>query len=493
MSPTKAVFEKDTQHEKHEDELDLDDPATRLAVARHQFGLNNQKYDDGLQCYPIFNYQVDAPHDESDDQKVGLAKRGFITKDGGAWKAEDQNYESSVPIVPIDHKFGQYKGVNISIEVSDTFVFDSPEVMRDAMRGDIGPDDGSYIYSRSCNPTVLYLGSYLAAMENTESAYCTSSGMSAITAVMMHVCKTGGHVVCAKAIYGGTHFLLSNFLPDKCNITTTFVDITDLDEVENAIVAGKTDVLYFESISNPALMVANIPALCKIAHDKGAMVVVDNTFTPMIISPSKLGADVVIHSLTKYVSGGADIIAGAICGTAGLVKGMISFSGGPLMMLGPTMNPKEAFELVERMSHMRLRIKKQCNRAMKLAQRMKNELKLNVIYPGLEDHPQHHLLAGMKNEDYGFGAMLCIDMGTTKRAFDLVRNLKKENFGFLAISLGYYENLISCPGSLVSETTQQPKKQGHISPGLIRISVGYIDTLETKWKQFKKAYKAINN
>lgn len=134
--------------------------------------------------------------------------------------------------------------------------------------------------------------------------------MSAISSALLQLCDTGGHVVAAKTLYGGTYALLKNFFQKKCNITTTFVDILDPDEVKNAIIEGKTSVLYFESISNPTLTVANIPELSKIAHEKGVKVVVDNTFAPMILSPAKLGADVVVLSISKYISGEADIIAG---------------------------------------------------------------------------------------------------------------------------------------------------------------------------------------
>jgi len=136
--------------------------------------------------------------------------------------------------------------------------------------------------------------------------------MSAISSVLLQLCSSGGHMVASRTLYGGTHALLTHFLPRACNITTTFVDINDHEMVKNAMVEGQTKVLYFESISNPTLTVANIPELSRIAHDKGATVVVDNTFSPMVLSPARLGADVVVHSISKFISGGADIIAGIL-------------------------------------------------------------------------------------------------------------------------------------------------------------------------------------
>lgn len=301
-------------------------------------------------------------------------------------------------------------------------------------------------------------------------------------------------MVASATVYGGTHALLSHFLPRACNITTTFVNITDLDMVKNAIIKGKTKVLYFESMSNPTLTVSNIPELSRIAHDKGVMVVVDNTFAPVVLSPTRLGADVVVHSITKFISGGADIIAGAICGPASLVNSMMDLHQGTLMLLGPTMNAKVAFELSGRIPHLGLRMKEHCHRAMEFATRMK-KLGLKVIYPGLEDHPQHELLKSMANKDYGFGALLCVDMETEERANRLMNHLQNfTQFGLMAVSLGYYETLMSVSGSSTSsEMSAEEKKLAGISPGLIRMSVGYIGTLEQKWSQFEKALSKMQD
>ncbi|CAN1779275.1 Methionine gamma-lyase [Linum perenne] len=193
----------------------------------------------------------------------------------------------------------------MSIEASATFTVMEPETMSRMFSGELGPDRDHFIYSRHFNPTVLNLSRQIAALEGTEAAYCTASA-----SVMMQLCNSGGHVVASSKLYGGTHALLSHFLPRACNITTSFIDIADVEAVESAMVEGKTNVLYFESISNPTLTVANIPELSRIAHDKGVKVVVDNTFAPMVLSPARLGADVVVHSVTKFISGAADIVAG---------------------------------------------------------------------------------------------------------------------------------------------------------------------------------------
>lgn len=208
------------------------------------------------------------------------------------------------------HEFGEHGGVNMSIEASATFTVMEPETMRRLFSGELGPDRDFFIYSRHFNPTVLNLGRLMAAMEGTEAAYCTASGMSAISSVLLQLVGAGGHVVASRTLYGGTHALLTHFLSRACGITTTFVDIRDHDSIREAIEVGKTKVVYLESMSNPTLTVADIPEVCRIGHEKGVMVVVDNTFAPMVLSPARLGADVVVHSISKFISGGADIIAG---------------------------------------------------------------------------------------------------------------------------------------------------------------------------------------
>ncbi|CAK9169312.1 unnamed protein product [Ilex paraguariensis] len=411
------------------------------------------------------------------------------------------------------HVFGEYGGVNMSIEASTAFRFMKSENMSRMFTGELGPDGDYFIHSRHSNPTVRNLSRRLAALEGTEAAYCTASGirrlaalegteaayctasgMSAISSVLLQLCSPGGHMVASRAVYGGSHALLTHFLPRACNITTTFVDIRDHDMVKEGIAEGRTKVLYFEAVSNPTLMVANVPELCRIAHEKGVMVVVDNTFSPMVLSPARLGADVVVHSISKYISGGADISAGAVCGPKSLVNSMVDLHQGALVLLGPTMNAKVAFELSERIPHLSLRMKEHCNRALVYATRMK-KLGLKVIYPGLQDHPDHDLLKSMANQDYGYGGILCVDMETEERAnrlMDLLQN--RTQFGFMAVSSGYYETLMSCSGSSTSiELNTKEKALAGISPGLVRMSIGYSGTLEQKWSQLEKALSEMKD
>ncbi|KAL8539943.1 hypothetical protein ACS0TY_001521 [Phlomoides rotata] len=403
-------------------------------------------------------------------------------------KRSDEDEDPAAALANCRHEFGEHGGVNMSIEASATFTVMDPDNLRRMFAGELGHDRDFFIYSRHFNPTVLNLSRLMAAMEGTEEAYCTASGMSAISAVLLQLCRSGGHVVASQSLYGGTHALLTHFLPRACNIKTSFVDIRDHEMVGRAIVDGRTTVLYMEAMSNPTLAVANVPELCRIAHDKGVTVVVDNTFAPMVMSPARQGADVVVHSISKYISGGADIIAGAICGPSRLVKSMMDLQQGSLMLLGPTMNPKVAFELSERLPHLGLRMREHCNRALVYARRMQN-LGFNVIYPGLENHADHNLMKFIANTDYGYGGILCLDMETEEKANQLMNLLQNcTQFGLMAVSLGYYETLMSCSGSSTSsEMNDQEKALAGISPGLVRMSIGYNGTLEQKWTQFENA------
>ena len=226
-------------------------------------------------------------------------------------KARRREADPAAALASARHEFGEHGGVNMSIEASATFTVMEPDTMRRLFAGELGPDRGDmYIYSRHFNPTVLALGRQMAALEGTEAAYCTASGMSAISAVLMQLVGAGGHVVASRCLYGGTHALLARFLPRTSGVRATFVDADDEAAVRAAVVPGETRVVYVETMSNPTLAVADIPMLARVAHEAGAKLVVDNTFTPVVVSPARLGADVVVHSVSKFISGGGDIIAG---------------------------------------------------------------------------------------------------------------------------------------------------------------------------------------
>jgi methionine-gamma-lyase len=379
------------------------------------------------------------------------------------------------------HEFGEHGGVNMSIEASSTFTVMEPGTMPEMFQGLKGHDAGCYLYGRHFNPTVYNLGRQLAAIEGTEAAYCTASGMG----------EAGDHIVASNAVYGGTYALMHDFLPEKAGITTTFVDITDLNAVRNAT-TDKTRLIYTESVSNPTLRVADIPKLAAIAHPAGAELVVDNTFSPLILSPVTLGADVVVHSMTKFISGMSDVIAGAVCGREAFIESLMDLHKGSFMLLGPTMDPQVASKISLRIPHLPIRMTAHGERALALAERLQDG-GINVGYPGLADHPDRPLFDELRCPDYGYGGVLTIDMGdqeTANRLMALLQN--KYRFGFMAVSLGYFDTLMSCSGSSTSsELTDDDKSEAGISPGLVRMSIGYTGTLEQRWRQLKDALDEI--
>jgi len=389
------------------------------------------------------------------------------------------------------HEFGEHGGVNMSVEASTTFTVMTPGTMPELFAGRKTAPEGCYLYGRHFNPTVYQLGRQLAAIEGTEAAYCAASGMAAISAAILQLCSSGDHVVASNTVYGGTYALLHDFLPTKANINSTFVEITNLAAVEAAI-TDKTRVIYAESIANPTLRVADIPRLAALARAHDIQLLVDNTFSPLLLSPASLGADVVVHSMTKFINGASDIIAGAVCGSTEFVQGLMDLHQGPLMMLGPTMDPTIAAKISLRIPHLALRVTEHARRAEVFADRL-HQLGVPVAYPGLSNHPDYDLIQELRCEDYGFGGILTLDLGSEEKANDLMDVLQnKYGFGFMAVSLGYFDTLMSCPGSSTSsEMTDEDMSSAGIGEGLVRISVGYTGTVEQRWQQLESALMDI--
>jgi len=366
--------------------------------------------------------------------------------------------------------------------------------MGDIFSGERGPDKGGcYVYGRSFNPTVRALSAQLAALEDTEAAYATASGMSAITCALLGVCSSGDHIVASNRVYGGTHALLQHFLPAKANITTTFVDITDVQAVKRAIRIN-TKVVYTEAMSNPTLKIAPLPELAAVAHGEGALLMVDNTFTPCIITPTHFGADVVVHSLTKFISGASDIIAGVVCGSQAFINSLMGLQDGSLMLTGPTMDPHIAAQLALRLPHLGLRMAEHSRRALAMAELLLR-MGAQVTYPGLPSHPQHALLMQLSNKGWGLGGVLGIDVGSKEAAHDFMERLQnKHSFGLMAVSLGYFDTLMSASAhSTSSELDPIAMVAGGISTGYVRMSVGLTSSLEQRLVQLEEAVRFISS
>jgi methionine-gamma-lyase len=383
----------------------------------------------------------------------------------------------------------------MSIEASSTFTVLSADTMPEIFQGRRGPSEsggGCFLYGRHFNPTVFVLGKQLASLEGAEDGYCTASGMGAISSVIMQLCGQGGHVVSSNTVYGGTFALLKDYLPAKTGLEVSLVNLQDLRGVEAAF-TPETKLLYAESIANPTLRVADISRLAQIAHAHDAQLVVDNTFSPLMLSPIRLGADIVVHSLTKFINGASDIIAGAICGRTEFITSLMDLHTGSLMLLGPTMDPRTAFNISMRLPHLGLRMTEHSRRALVFATRLR-EMGLKVTYPGLPDHPDHGLLKRLANTAFGFGGLFCLDLERTELANEFMEILQNEHgFGFMAVSLGYFESLMSCSAATTSsELSEEDQKSAGISPGLVRISIGYTGSLEQRWNQFKSALDSLD-
>jgi methionine-gamma-lyase len=359
--------------------------------------------------------------------------------------------------------------------------------MIDTFEGNL---EGCYLYSRHSSPSNLYLGQALAAMEGTETATVTASGMGAISTVLLQLCGQDDHIVSSRTIYGGTYAFLKNFIP-RFGLSTSFVDITDLDKVR-ASIQKNTKVLYCESVSNPLLEVADIKALAEIAKEHNLQLVVDNTFSPMQIAPAILGADIVIHSLTKFINGSSDTVGGAICGTNELVDSLRNVNNGAGMLLGPVMDSLRSASILKNMRTLHIRMKKHSENALFLAEKFERD-GYKVMYPGLKSHPQHELYKSLYNPEYGFGGLLTIDAGSLEKADELMELMQKRNLGYLAVSLGFYKTLFNAPGTATSsEIPDEEQVTMGLTEGLIRFSIGLDNHIERTYEEMKNCMESLN-
>ena len=377
-------------------------------------------------------------------------------------------------------QFGEFGDVNPSVTDSATYTFLEARTMTDTF---LGETEGCYLYSRHWNPSNKYLADALAAMENTEAAWVTASGMSAITCAILQICNSGDHIVSSITTYGGTFAFFENYLK-KFNIEVTFVNISNLDAVKQAM-RPNTKLIYTETMTNPLLQISNLPKLAEIAHANNAKLVCDNTFTPLMVTPHNFGVDVVVYSMTKFINGKNDCVAGAICSTAEFINSLADVNSGTAMLLGPVLDPKLSSSILKNLHTLHIRMIQHSKNAMYLAERFK-ELGIKFNYPGLPDHPEHNLLKSMMNDGYGFGGMIAIDMGTAEKANAIMEKMQDADVGYLAVSLGYFKTLFSNSGkSTSSEVPEDMQREMGMSEGLIRFSVGLDMDIERTFEKIK--------
>lgn len=395
------------------------------------------------------------------------------------------DYKASEQIQGLQY-FGEFGGVNPSISDSSTYTFLSAKTMFDTFEGNT---EGCYLYSRHSSPSNLYLGEAMAQLEGTEAANVYASGMGAISAVIFQLCNADEHIVCSRTIYGGTYAFLKNFVK-KFNVSTSFVDITKLEVVEQSI-TPKTKMIYCEAISNPLLEVAHIQSLSKLAKKYGIPLVVDNTFSPLSINAAKLGADIVVHSLTKFINGSSDCVAGAVCASSEFCLSLKDVNDGAGMLLGSTLDSLRAASILKNMRTLHIRIKKHSENAHFLANQFEKD-GLKVVYPGLKSHPGHEVMKSQMNSEYGFGGLMTLDVGSLDKANALMELMQKEKLGYLAVSLGFYKTLFSAPGtSTSSEIPLEEQEELGLSQGLIRFSIGLDNDINATYLAMRSCMEQL--
>ncbi|MED4780214.1 aminotransferase class I/II-fold pyridoxal phosphate-dependent enzyme [Brevibacillus choshinensis] len=330
-----------------------------------------------------------------------------------------------------------------------------------------GEREGTY-YGRYGNPTIATLETKIASLENGEAALGVSSGMAAISGALLAYLKLGDHVVCTRDVYGGSHKFLTSLAP-RYGISADFVDCTDLDAVERAFLP-QTKVLYIETPSNPCLTVLDIPALSRLAHARGITVIVDNTFmTPYLQRPLELGADVVVHSATKYLNGHGDVIAGFIVGKQEAIQFMRKHIMGDL---GQNLNAWDAFLILRGLKTLGLRVRQHCHNAEAVALFLDEHPAIEkVYYPGLPSHPQHELA---KRQMAGMGGIVSFEVkGGYEAAKSFINALR---LAMISFSLGDPETLVQHPASMTHfSIPAEERVKFNITDGLIRLSTGLED------------------
>jgi len=384
------------------------------------------------------------------------------------------------------HTFGPHNEINPPISDTSTYAFKKAQDMYDTFEG---KTEGMFLYSRHTSPSTAYLSEALAAMENTESANVSTTGMGAIVPAILQLCDAGSHIITSRTIYGGTYAFLKNFAP-KLGIETTFVNITDLEEIEKSI-RKNTKLIYCETVSNPLLEVADLPNISKIAKKHHLKLYVDNTFSPLSITPQLYGADVVLHSLTKYINGSSDAMGGVICSDKEFIESTKDVNTGASMLIGASMDSFRASSILKNLRTLPIRIQQHSRNALYLAQRFE-EIGVPTLYPGLTSHPGHTTYTKMMNKNFGYGGMLTLDAGSQEKANRLMERMQEKKLGYLAVSLGFYKTLFSAPGSSTSsEISLEEQKNMGLNNGLIRISIGLDSNIEDTSKQMEACLKEV--
>jgi len=373
-------------------------------------------------------------------------------------------FEFDTLAIRAGHQRSDFQENGEAIFTTSSFVFKSAEEA--AAR--FGGDEEGFFYSRVSNPTIKCFQDRLAALEEGEACVATASGMAAILATMLGVLKAGDHVVSSRSIFGTSTVLFTKYL-EKFGIGFDFVELSDLEAWKKAI-KPNTRILFAETPSNPITELVDIPALADIAHSNNCLLVIDNCFcTPALQKPLKMGADIVIHSATKYLDGQGRCLGGAVVGNNKIVGEDIA---GVLRTGGVSMSPFNAWVFTKGLETLSLRMKAHCDNAMKLAEWLSEQDAIeHVYYPGLKDHPQHELA---KKQQSGFGGIVSfVVKGGKENAWKVINNTQLLS---ITANLGDTKSTITHPASTThGRLSQELRDETQISDGLIRVSVGLED------------------
>jgi cystathionine beta-lyase/cystathionine gamma-synthase len=349
------------------------------------------------------------------------------------------------------------------IAQTSTFAFASSAELRRCLDG----DPTLYEYSRDANPTLADLEQALAALEGAEAGLVLSSGMAAMSTAVLSLVGAGDEILASASLYGGTLKLLTQVLP-RFSVTARLLPGRDLVAVDT-LAGERSRVLILESPTNPTLEVVDLEAACRAAHRRGLSVIVDNTFaSPVLQKPLALGADLVMHSLTKSLAGHSDLIAGALVGS----RDRIAAAHASMKVLGGCLDPHAAFLALRGLRTVHLRVERQCRTALALARRFEGHQALRrVLYPGLESHPGH---ATARRQMAAFGGMLTLELAgglpAAEAFYDRLRLVAR------AASLGGVESLASIPVlSSHHGLSEEALGLGGIHPGMVRLSIGVED------------------
>lgn len=367
------------------------------------------------------------------------------------------------------------------IFLSSSFIFKNAAEAAARFAG----DEPGNIYSRFTNPTVRNFEERLAAMEGGERCVATSSGMSAILTTCMALLKAGDHIVSSASIFGTSVSLFNKILP-KFGLETTFVPLCDYEAWADAI-RPETRMLFLETPSNPLTEIADISRLAELAHSRGCLLVVDNCFcTPILQRPITLGADIVIHSATKYLDGQGRCVGGAIVGKEDLLGEDVF---GFLRTAGPTMSPFNAWVFLKGLETLGLRMREHCRNAQEIAEWLVQQDGVEkVYYPGLEDHPQHQLA---KTQQSGFGGVVSfVVKGGKEAAWQLIDST---NLFSITANLGDAKSTITHPATTThNRLSDEERESSGIEGGLIRLSIGFEDAEDIKADLQKGLAKTLN-